>query len=789
MRLIQSPMAAGEAMQTARCSNDRSRLCDPLHGTWVGLTPAMNRLSLLVFVLGGCFGGVAGDGKDDSFGGAGAKEDGMYSTCQLAEVLKFVNESTTTVDKLEEIQLSSEAARAIIAHRNGPDGVPGTGDDDIFDDLGELDGVDYVGALALGRLVESILPRCEVDLDSRPFMDSTTFAGSPSGGWARDNQEIEVVLGVTGLTGQRLRSLLLQEDDRGRTLFERLRKSRVMEAFTYSYALDDVPWDTDTQAARELLPYVSLTIESGRFDVDPNDGRRELSLGTDLMDDGYYDTPGYSLLSTDMSLRGRARWDNETTVRRLLIAAKFGTEVDASGNKTNAKIDIRTDTGMTHLATLDDDVRRGKTNWSGSNQPATPVRAIYEQMQEKNLLVDIGSRTGVLVVDAKAHLRSTRSRYHMNESSLEHIKVYYRNAATRITSALAQIDKAQAAGFIPAGETARINALEAKGRAILDKTLLAERITAAGFSVTAANLVLPDSQTAPTTGAALANNRIVAETISAVFHEFADELDDAERIITNTLDQSFDDTADTFRDWRTSVEPSLRQRTTWDSFVNSYRSLSTTANRANSIAAYNAFAQAAGQPTLNDAGWTRLGNYLDRKVISISERQIETAGIAATQLWFDQARRLWVPGSSRALSNFLIDTFDMTEMLSHEEWLSIPEADRTFTRPLPAAKVFNTVLVNEVQIELGSEAAYVARLKELTEKLATNPNDAATKEQLEGATFVWAQYNESMRILAELKGANVLERLQRAGANQNIRWAPPPDSKGNQALKILSDRD
>ena len=41
-------------------------------GTWCGLTPAMNRLALLVFVLGGCFGGVAGDAKDDSFGGANA---------------------------------------------------------------------------------------------------------------------------------------------------------------------------------------------------------------------------------------------------------------------------------------------------------------------------------------------------------------------------------------------------------------------------------------------------------------------------------------------------------------------------------------------------------------------------------------------------------------------------------------------------------------------------------------------------------------------------------------------
>ena len=98
------------------------------------------------------------------------------------------------------------------------------------------------------------------------------------------------------------------------------------------------------------MPLVALTIEPDRFA--PNtEGVRELTLGTDLMDDTYYDTHGYNLLGNAVELRGRARWDNATTVRRLLIAAKFGTEIDAEGNKVNTKVDIRTDSGMTHLAT------------------------------------------------------------------------------------------------------------------------------------------------------------------------------------------------------------------------------------------------------------------------------------------------------------------------------------------------------------------------------------------------------------------------------------------------------
>jgi hypothetical protein len=746
---------------------------------------------VVLVVLGGCGADGPGDGRDDSFGGKGAKEDGTFSTCQLAEVLKLANESTSTIDALANAGLADNAAKAIVAHRNGADGDAGTADDDMFDDLDELDAVDFVGNLALGRLVEAILPRCEIDLATRPFMDAQTFAGQQPGGWARDNQEIEVVLGVQGITGQRLRALLLTTDGNGRTLYERLRKNRLMEAFTYSYALDEIPWNADAMAAREQMPYVALTIEGGRFDIDEEDGGREISLGTDLMDDTYYDTPGFTLLGNEVELRGRARWDNATTVRRLLIAAKFGSQIDAAGNKTNAKVDIRNDNGASFLPELDNDVRRGKTRWSGSDTPAIPIKGVYEQLDERNLLPDIGAHEDVLYLDAKAHLRSTRSRYHMNEAQVSSIRAVYANATTRITAALASIDRAQAAGTIPAANRAQVDAVEAMGRGIVDKTLLAARINAVApqLGVTAANLVLPDAQPQPADAAALAKNKVIAETINTVFHDFATALDDADRIITNAVDEDFDDYAELFRDWRTSVEPTLRVKTTYDSFLNSYRSLSTAANRPNAIAQFAAFAVAENETPLDDAGWTRLGGYLEKMTLTNSQAMIATAGIAARQLWFDQARQLWVPSSSRAYSNFMIYTTHFTDMLSKEEWESIPAADRSFAQPLPATKVFHTVLVNELQIELGMEAAYVARLKDLTDRLAAAPNDPALREQLAGAKFVWEQYTLAMKVLTELKGANILDRLRRAGAPDTIRWSAPPDSKGNTALKILADRD
>lgn len=53
----------------------------------------------------------------------------------------------------DDVALDKRAAENIVAHRNGPDGVLGSGDDDPFDDLAELDAIPYVGPAALQALL------------------------------------------------------------------------------------------------------------------------------------------------------------------------------------------------------------------------------------------------------------------------------------------------------------------------------------------------------------------------------------------------------------------------------------------------------------------------------------------------------------------------------------------------------------------------------------------------------------------------------------------------------------
>lgn len=83
------------------------------------------------------------------------------STMALAEgspeaigLLEFLNDPTTDVDVLDrDVPLNRRAARNLIHHRNGFDGVAGTYDDNLFDSLAEVDGVRWVGPAAMESLV------------------------------------------------------------------------------------------------------------------------------------------------------------------------------------------------------------------------------------------------------------------------------------------------------------------------------------------------------------------------------------------------------------------------------------------------------------------------------------------------------------------------------------------------------------------------------------------------------------------------------------------------------------
>ncbi|MDP3505485.1 MAG: hypothetical protein Q8S33_34410 [Myxococcales bacterium] len=600
---------------------------------------------------------------------------------------------------------------------------------------GSVDEVAKVGAIEVSRTAGTADP-----LQGKLFMDSTTFAGMPSNGWNRDGVEIEVVNGVRGVSGKELLNTLRETNAAGRSVFSRLRRPEISEAYTIGYrgvSVDEIRWDGDAHRLREANKFVSLTLEGGRFEAPTPGAPREISVGTDKMDDVYYDTKDFGLLDADLSVRGRARWDTDTQIRRLLVAVKGNTTVDEFGLKHAAKVDVRTDSATAEdIANLDRDVRVGSSRWSGL---LSPLKGVYDSLNEKGVLPDIGGRTGVLMLEPKVHIRSVRSRYHLNETSLQAMTEFYAQTSGKLDRAVALATAAQPR--VTGGDRRTVEELLSAAAGIKDGTAIARLAEAELKRLDPTMQVTADTVKAlmPTTSQvswnrpsndllSIEKKRVVAAAVDQAYHAFAEQLDGARRIITESQDRTFENHPPLVMAWMKSTDPSLVNKKTYDEFLTRYDALLARpqAEQDAGLQAFNTFGEAqraAGNRDfrrfrpLDAAGFKALRPQLLNEVVRVDQRQLEAAGSMAQALWYDEARAFYIPEARRNTGNLFIDTMDMTEAVKHEDWQSIPENERTPAHQLPVDKVFDSMLVNEVQIELGSEKAYVDRLEALSATL------------------------------------------------------------------------
>lgn len=79
--------------------------------------------------------------------------DSPWSDCELESVLQIVNGPELSEELLIESGLHTRAAQNIVAYRAGADQAIGTDDDEHVDSLEELDGIYFVGPVALEQLV------------------------------------------------------------------------------------------------------------------------------------------------------------------------------------------------------------------------------------------------------------------------------------------------------------------------------------------------------------------------------------------------------------------------------------------------------------------------------------------------------------------------------------------------------------------------------------------------------------------------------------------------------------
>ncbi|HBP16363.1 MAG TPA: hypothetical protein DEA08_01040 [Planctomycetes bacterium] len=614
------------------------------------------------------------------------------------------------------------------------------------------------------------------------FMHGKTF-GANTSGWARDDVEVEAAMTVIGIEGKRLAELVNERDLRA---FRRLRRSSTSEAFSLGFDFDEIPWGGDEHDVREgrlpdgpqrVQPYVWLTIERDKFPIDEERGRRRLDLGTDTMDDIYYDTDEFLLLRNSMSIRARKRWDTTTEMRRLLIALKLERGVDDLGIKRAAKTDVREDGPSAEAITgLDEAVLRGVDSWRGT--PAIPLRRAYMTLKHRGGLTSTPSYEDVLALQPKAFLRSVRSRYHLNEVSVSRLREVHTLGKTRLEAIATFARNARIANEIDQQHLAKVQAWEDKVRLLLDGTLVAERAAAElaklghpNASVASIQSLMPGSTTLGSGGdlediarraGYLEQRKVVADTVSALYHEVSRELDDGtgsslRRIITRSLDRKVEDHVEWFRDWRRSVKPENRKWRTPDPIMTDYRAM--VADDAQ-LAAYNAFGEkqrADGERSfrrfrpLSSDDFDLLRYQIRNEQVRVWMRQIETAGSAARGLWFDEAREFYIPRSRRETGNFLIDTMDFASMYRGDVWGDVAPPERTAAVDLTKApyseRLMDSRLVNEVQIELNSGGEYTKRIKE-PNSLIGLPRAFMRWAQQEGLAATPAEYKA---LAAEIK--------------------------------------
>jgi len=140
----------------------------------------------------------AADGEWDEI--ATGKADGAIDpdSAEAQAVLLLVNDPEVDVVELDDdARLDARAARNIIAHRDGPDGIVGTDDDDTIDDIPELDAIGYVGPRAFGKLIDYAVDQGYLDLVEDPGeLDTLTdvvFSPQPSN--ATHNRRVAELIG------------------------------------------------------------------------------------------------------------------------------------------------------------------------------------------------------------------------------------------------------------------------------------------------------------------------------------------------------------------------------------------------------------------------------------------------------------------------------------------------------------------------------------------------------------------------------------------------------------------
>ncbi|MCA3012460.1 MAG: hypothetical protein INH41_08675 [Myxococcaceae bacterium] len=408
--------------------------------------------------------------------------------------------------------------------------------------------------MAIDGVTLQIIEPTVVDLTGVPHMSAETLKNAPIT-YGRDGEEVEDTRVITGLTKEETVALAA-------SALNDLQRSRAVAGLTVgTVPLEEMSWESDAHALRRANPYVSFTLDSRSYEVNPNNGQPRVAIGRDFFFDTFMAKKDLKtgkltkdLQKADLMYRARIRYGSDRDPfagTRVLIGMKEGTAIDASGTKHARKIDSRTDSANQQIFdTLLESAATGKLNaawgWNGSNSVAPAAASMYRVAVQKGITENVGGETNVLALEAGAVARQIRGRFHLDETDQSALVSAFRDAGEPRIKELA--DLIAAAPDFPAanGQPSKAQLLQT-ANALLDRSAIvaaaAEGLKKLDPALTVDKALIdrlwPGQPISGKQDAKL--QRVVADAIRGRYDAFAESVDQLQRSIGGNTDRAVRD--------------------------------------------------------------------------------------------------------------------------------------------------------------------------------------------------------------------------------------------------------
>lgn len=410
------------------------------------------------------------------------------------------------------------------------------------------------GPAAVGGVTAELWKSADgIDLDAVPHMSAETLKGAPVA-YGRDGEEVEDTRVITGLTTAETVKLA------GEALND-LQRPKAAAGLTLGMTpLDEMAWDSESHALRRANPYVSFSLDSRSYELNPNNGKPRVGVGRDFFFDTFLAKKDLrtgeltkDLQKAELMYRTRIRYGSDRDPfqgTRVLVGMKQGTAI-VDGVKHAQKIDSRTDSA--NQAIFDTLTQTAQTGTLGeawgsyaSNNVAPAASSMYRVAVQKGITDNVGGETNVLALEPGAVARQIRGRFHLNETPRSAVLQGFQNAGEPKVKELATLIEA-APDWAKSNDVVSKTELLAQAYALLDRSAVvaaaAERLKEIDPNVTVDKALIdrlwPGQTISSKADAKL--QRGVVDAIRSTWDAFAENVDAAQRKIAGNDSRSVRD--------------------------------------------------------------------------------------------------------------------------------------------------------------------------------------------------------------------------------------------------------